>query len=109
MDTTLRDGEQTPDVSYTPAAKLQLGLSPEKHRDAVAQTARNARRKRIRLSAYLEDWSNGVRDSFDYVFAMVQQLRESGVERVYLADTLGVFSPDDTIRYVGLMTATWPD
>ncbi|MFP6638678.1 MAG: 2-isopropylmalate synthase, partial [Myxococcota bacterium] len=25
MDTTLRDGEQTPDVSYTPAEKLQLG------------------------------------------------------------------------------------
>ena len=24
MDTTLRDGEQTPDVSYTPAEKLQL-------------------------------------------------------------------------------------
>ncbi len=24
MDTTLRDGEQTPDVSYVPAEKLQL-------------------------------------------------------------------------------------
>ena len=24
MDTTLRDGEQTPNVSYTPAEKLQL-------------------------------------------------------------------------------------
>ena len=191
MDTTLRDGEQTPDVAYTPAEKLQLarillsevkvdrieiastrvsegereaarlitdwarkkrllprvemlgycdgrasvdwvagaggrvmnllvkgserhcrtqlGMSPQEHRDAVAQTARNARRKRIRLNAYLEDWSNGVRDSFDYVFAMVEQLLESGVERIYLADTLGVFAPDDTSRYVGLMTATWPE
>src|SRR5262245_10552565 len=191
MDTTLRDGEQTPDVAYTPAEKLQLarlllaevrvdrieiastrvsegereaaqlvtdwarkkrllprveilgycdgrasvdwvvgvggrvmnllvkgserhcrqqlGLAPEKHRDGVAQTARTARRKRIRLNAYLEDWSNGVRDSFGYVFAMVEQLLESGVERIYLADTLGVFSPDDTTRYVGLMTSTWSD
>ena len=191
MDTTLRDGEQTPDVAYTPREKLQLarillsevkvdrieiastrvsegereaarlvtdwarkkrllprvemlgyvdgrasvdwvastggrvmnllvkgserhcrtqlGMAPEKHREAVATTARNARRKRIRLNAYLEDWSNGVRDSFDYVFAMVHQLRESGVERIYLADTLGVFAPDDTARYVGLMTSTWPD
>lgn len=190
MDTTLRDGEQTPDVAYTPAEKLQLarillsevkvdrieiastrvsegereaarlitewarkkrwlprveilgycdgrasvdwvasvgghvmnllikgserhcrtqlGLSPQEHRDAVALTARNANRERIRLNAYLEDWSNGVRDSFDYVFAMVEQLIESGVERIYLADTLGVFAPEDTSRYVGLMTATWP-
>ena len=191
MDTTLRDGEQTPDVAYTPAEKLQLarillsevkvdrieiastrvsegereaarlvtdwarkkrllpriemlgycdgrasvdwvaatggrvmnllvkgserhcrtqlGMSPQEHRDAVAQTARNARRKRIRFNAYLEDWSNGVKDSFDYVFAMVEQLFESGVDRIYLADTLGVFAPEDTTRYVGLMTATWPE
>lgn len=191
MDTTLRDGEQTPDVSYTPAEKLQLarlllsevrvdrieiastrvskgereaarlitawarskrmlprvemlgycdgktsvdwiaatggrvmnllikgseehcrtqlGLEPEAHRAAVLQTARHARRKRMRLHPYLEDWSNGVRDSFDYVFAMVQVLRELGVERIYLPDTLGVFAPDDVTRYVGLMTSTWPD
>ena len=191
MDTTLRDGEQTPDVAYTPAEKLQLarilltevkvdrieiastrvsrgereaarlitdwarkkrmlprveilgycdgrasvdwiaatggrvmnllvkgseehcrgqlGLEPEDHRARVATTAKNARKKRITVNAYLEDWSNGVRDSFDYVFAMVQTLVESGVQRVYLADTLGIFSPEDVRRYVGLMTATWPD
>ncbi len=48
------------------------------------------------MNVYLEDWSNGVRDSFDYVFAMVQALREVPVERVYLPDTLGAFSPDET-------------
>ncbi|MGH0031586.1 MAG: alpha-isopropylmalate synthase regulatory domain-containing protein [Myxococcota bacterium] len=191
MDTTLRDGEQTPDVAYTPAEKLQLarllldevkvdrieiastrvskgereaarlvtdwarkrrqlsrveilgycdgrasvdwidgtggrvmnllvkgsekhcreqlGMSPEEHRAAVTRTVRAAKRKRLKLNPYLEDWSNGVRDSFDYVFAMVQVLRELGVERIYLPDTLGVFSPADVTRYVGLMTATWPD
>src|SRR5260221_2185370 len=40
---------------------------------------------------------------------MGEQLCESGVGRVSLADTLGVFSPDDPHRYVGLMTATWPE
>ena len=190
MDTTLRDGEQTPDVAYTPAEKYQLarllltdvrvdrieiassrvskgeraaarlitewarvkrmlprveilgfcdgrvsadwiigtggrvlnllikgserhcrtqlGMAPEAHRDAVAQTVRYAKRKRLRINPYLEDWSNGVRESFDYVFAMVQLLRELGVQRIYLPDTLGVFSPDDVSRYVGLMAATWP-
>lgn len=191
MDTTLRDGEQTPDVSYSPAEKLQLarillldvkvdrieiastrvsegereaaemiaawarkaralpriemlgyvdgkasvdwisavgggvlnllvkgserhcrrqlGLSPETHRERIAETVRHAKRKDLLVNVYLEDWSQGVRESFDYVFAMTRHLRELGVTRVYLPDTLGLFSPDDVTRYVGLMTATWPD
>ena len=149
MDTTLRDGEQTPNVSYTPAEKLQLarmllvdceidriemastrvsageleaaqtitkwarkarliqriemlgytdgkksvdwicnaggkvlnlltkgsekhctqqlGLTPEQHREKISETIRYARRKRLTVNVYLEDWSSGVRDSFDYV------------------------------------------
>ncbi len=191
MDTTLRDGEQTPDISYFPAEKLQLarllltevgvdrieiastrvsegereaarlvvdwarkqrmlprvemlgycdgstsvnwiagtggrvmnlltkgserhcrvqlGQTPEDHRKAVTQTFRAAQRKRLKVNAYLEDWSNGVRDSFDYVYAMVELLRNLGVARIYLADTLGIMSPNDVTRYVDLMVATWPD
>lgn len=190
MDTTLRDGEQTPDVSYTPAEKLQLarmllleaevdrieiastrvsegereaaraitswgrkarviqrvemlgfcdgkksvdwiadvggktlnllakgsekhcrgqlGLSPEEHRSAIEKTVRYARRKRFTVNVYLEDWSSGVRDSFDYVFPLVQHLRELRVARIYLPDTLGTFSPGDVSFYLGLMTRTWP-
>ena len=190
MDTTLRDGEQTPDVSYTPAEKLQLArllladvrvdrieigqarvsageleavrriaawarrermlprveilgycdgrqsvdwiaaaggkvlnlltkgserhcrmqlrLEPAEHRASVEQTLAHARRRRLIVNAYLEDWSSGVRDSFDYVFAMVETFRRGGVKRIYLAETLGVLGPEDVSRYVGLMTATWP-
>jgi D-citramalate synthase len=39
---------------------------------------------------------------------MLQELRELRVSRVFLADTLGIFSPVDVTRFVGLMTATWP-
>lgn len=86
----------------------QLGLQPAEHRARVAETIRHARRKRLTVNVYLEDWSNGVRDSFDYVFAMVQQLRELRVSKVYLADTLGILAPADVTRFVGLMTATFP-
>jgi len=89
--------------------RVQLGQTPEEHRKAVTQTFRAAKRKRIKVNAYLEDWSNGVRDSFDYVFAMVELLRDLGTLRIYLADTLGIMSPADVTRYVDLMVSTWPD
>ena len=70
-------------------------MTPEGHREQVAATLRYAHERGVRVSgAYLEDWSNGVRDSLDYVYAMVQLLREHAVERVYLADPLGVPAPD---------------
>jgi len=86
----------------------QLGMQPAEHRARVAETIGHARRKRLTVNVYLEDWSHGVRDSFDYVFAMVQMLRELRVARIYLADTLGILSPADVTRFVGLMTATFP-
>ena len=146
MDTTLRDGEQTPDIAYTPEEKLQLarillgevnvdrieiaqvkvsegeaaaarritswarkqgwidrieilgladgtssvdwiasargkvlnllvkgseahcrgqlGVAPKTHRERVSDTVAYARKRRMKVNAYLEDWSNGVRDSF---------------------------------------------
>jgi D-citramalate synthase len=88
--------------------RVQLGLDPEEHRNAVSQAFRAAKRKRLTVNAYLEDWSNGVRDSFNYVFEMVELMRNLGVERIFLADTLGIFSPTDVTRYVGLMVSTWP-
>ncbi len=190
MDTTLRDGEQTPDVAYTPAEKLQLarfllkevgvdrieiaqtrvsegereaarriatwakrarmlhrieilgycdghksvdwivdiggkvenlllkgselhcraqlGKEPQAHREAAAAAIEYAHSRGLSVNAYLEVWSSGVRESFDYVFSMVETLRKAGVERIYLPDTLGIFSPDEVSRYVGLMVDTWP-
>ena len=68
-------------------------MEPAAHRAAVAQTVRHARRRKLAVNVYLEDWSSGVADSPDYVFAMVKLLRELAIERIYLPDTLGIFSP----------------
>jgi D-citramalate synthase len=68
-----------------------------------------AKKRRLILNAYLEDWSQGVRGSPEYVFQMTRLLLELGVRRVYLADTLGVQSPDEAARTVDLMVSSFPD
>lgn len=191
MDTTLRDGEQTPEIAYTPEEKLQLArsllvdvgvdrievagtrvsegereaarkicrfakragmlrrvemlgycdgtksvdwlhetggrvlnllakgsehhcttqlrMSPEQHRKKVAETLSYARKRRVRTNVYLEDWSNGIVDRPEYVFAMLRTLSELRVDRVFLADTLGIQAPRDVRRGVELMVASFPD
>ncbi|MBW2288926.1 MAG: 2-isopropylmalate synthase, partial [Deltaproteobacteria bacterium] len=87
----------------------QLRMTPERHFKDVAETVRYARKRKLIVNVYLEDWSAGVQDSFDYVFASVENLRALGVKRFYLPDTLGILAPEDTSRYVSLMARTWPE
>ncbi len=86
----------------------QLRMTPERHFKSIAETIRYARRRGFIVNVYLEDWSHGVRDSFDYVFGHLSNLAELGVRRVMLPDTLGIMSPTEVERYFGLMVETWP-
>ena len=190
MDTTLRDGEQTPGIAYTPSEKLhmarmlltdvavdrieiasarvsqgelesavrvtdwargaglidrvemlgfcdgrrsvewilrtggrilnllakgsehhcrqQLGVTPSEHIERISETVHCARDRDVRVNVYLEDWSNGARDNFDYVAGILNALQALRIERVLLADTLGVLAPDEVRRLVSVMTVSWP-
>ena len=88
--------------------RLQLRMTPEQHRKRVGQTVRAAKRRKLALNAYLEDWSEGIQDSPEYVFAMTRHLLALGVKRIYLADTLGVQSPAEAARAVELMVTSFP-
>ncbi len=191
MDTTLRDGEQTPDISYTASEKLHvarmlladlgvdrieiasarvsrgeleaasrvtgwareagmidrvemlgfcdgrrsvdwilgaggcvvnllakgsehhcrthLQMSPAEHIERIVETVNYARQQGVQVNVYLEDWSNGVRDSFAYVTSIMDAIQTLDIERVHLADTLGVLAPDDVRHFVSVMAVTWPD
>lgn len=43
----------------------------------------------IEVNVYLEDWSNGMKDSPEYVFQLVDALRQTSIKRFMLPDTLG--------------------
>ncbi len=71
----------------------QLGKTLAEHAADVRKTVGYARSRGLRVNAYLEDWSNGYRDNKDYVFGLMQEIGECGIEHFMLPDTLGVMSP----------------
>ncbi len=86
----------------------QLGKQPEQHFIEIQNTIEYAKSKGFIVNAYLEDFSNGIKENSDYVVAITKVLFESGVMRVMLADTLGVFSPIETQKYVSFMIENFP-
>src|SRR5512145_2258564 len=71
----------------------QLKKTPQEHADDIRQLIHKAHKQGLRVNVYLEDWSNGMRHSQDYVFFMIDTLKELPVDRVMLPDTLGILNP----------------
>lgn len=89
--------------------RAQLRKTPEEHFQQACDVVRYAREKGLTVNVYLEDWSNGVRQGFQYVHAFTSRLLEAGARRIMLPDTLGVLTPSDTRRYLDWMVHAFPD
>ena len=87
----------------------QLHKTPEAHAADALATIAYAREKGLEVNVYLEDWSNGMKDSPHYVFGLVDALKESGVKRFMLPDTLGILNPLQVIEYMRKMRKRYPD
>ncbi len=87
----------------------QLRKSPEEHRDDILRDIALAVSKGLEVNVYLEDWSNGMADSRDYVFFLVDALKDAPVRRIMLPDTLGILDPTRTGEYCRTMIARWPE
>ena len=86
----------------------QLKKKPEQHLSDIKRTIQYAAEAGLTTNIYLEDWSNGMRNSSDYVFFMVDNLQNEPINRLMLPDTLGILSPDETFEYVSLMLHKYP-
>ena len=89
--------------------RQQLGKTPEEHIDNIRQSVSYAREKGISVNLYLEDWSNGMKDSPDYVYQLMDALVDSGIRRFMLPDTLGIMNPLQVIEYFRKMVKRYPD
>ena len=86
----------------------QLRKSPEEHAADIKKAIAHATKLGIKVNVYLEDWSNGMRNSQDYVFFLVNALKDEKIERFMLPDTLGVLNPDEAFNFVKLMVDKFP-
>ncbi len=87
----------------------QLGKTPEEHISDIRQSVAYARQRGITVNLYLEDWSNGVKDSPEYVYQLMDELVDSGIRRFMLPDTLGIMNPLQVIDYFRKMLKRYPD
>ena len=105
----------------------QLHKTPEEHISDIKKELEYAASKGISVNLYLEDWSNGMKDSPEYVYQLMDALvkgqgarskeqgarsKEQGnapIKRFMLPDTLGVMNPLQVIDYFRKMIKRYPD
>lgn len=87
----------------------QLKKSLEEHIKDIRKTIAYADEKHVAVNVYLEDWSNGMKDSPDYVVKLIEGLQDTSIQRYMLPDTLGVLNPMDLGKYVQQMVAHFPN
>ncbi|MCR5130367.1 MAG: 2-isopropylmalate synthase [Prevotella sp.] len=87
----------------------QLHKTVEDHIADIIQTLDYAKQNGFTVNLYLEDWSNGMKQSPEYVYAMLDALTQTDIKRFMLPDTLGVLNPLQVIELMRKMRKRYPD
>ncbi len=87
----------------------QLKKTPEQHFAEIADIIALASKKGIDTNVYLEDWSNGMKNSPEYVYQYLNFLSKQPIKRILLPDTLGVLTPSETFQYIAELRHKYPD
>ena len=88
---------------------FQLKKSLDEHIADVKKVLANAEEMGITVNIYLEDWSNGMRTSEQYVYDLVDALKDQPIKRFMLPDTLGVLNPNEAYDFCKRMVVRYPD
>ncbi|WP_298763721.1 alpha-isopropylmalate synthase regulatory domain-containing protein [uncultured Polaribacter sp.] len=120
---TFVDGGKSIDWLLTSGAKVQnlltkgslnhlthqLKKTPKQHFADIKANIALAAKNGIKTNVYLEDWSNGMRDSKAYVFEYLDFLVTQDIERILLPDTLGVLTHTETYNYITEVREKYPN
>lgn len=87
----------------------QLKKKPEQHFADIAAVIALAKKKSIECNVYLEDWSNGMRHSPEYVYQYLDFITTQPVKRVMLPDTLGILTPDEVFSFISSIVQRYPN
>ena len=87
----------------------QLKKTPEEHISDIKEAIIQAQNLNISVNIYLEDWSNGMINSQEYVFQLLDALKDSGIKRFMLPDTLGILNPDTISAFLKETFKKYPE
>jgi len=86
----------------------QLGKTPQEHLSDILRVIEKADSKGMSINLYMEDWSNGMKNSLDYVSYMIDNLKDAPISRFMLPDTLGILNPESTFKFCSLIKSRYP-
>ncbi len=87
----------------------QLKKTPEQHFVEIDKVIQLAKAANIETNVYLEDWSNGMRNSEEYVFQFLDFLSKQPIKRILLPDTLGILTHTETFEFLHKIVGRYPD
>ncbi len=87
----------------------QLHKTPEEHILSIKKEVETAQKLGVTVNLYLEDWSNGMIHSPEYVFKLIDGLKNTAIKRFMLPDTLGILTPTQTLDFCTQMMSKYPE
>ncbi len=87
----------------------QLRKTPEEHIADVKGVLAIAREMGIRMNIYFEDWSNGMRNSPQYMYQVLDALKDESIDRFMLPDTLGILNQQEAYDFCLEMITRYPE
>lgn len=87
----------------------QLRKTPEQHIADIKVVLDHAEGMGIKPNIYFEDWSNGMRNSPEYMYQMLDSLKDTNIDRFMLPDTLGILNHEETYNFCLDMKQRYPE